>query len=308
MTRDAASADLFEGANPPTPDVALRPAFVVNPNGYAIIDFTHFQREGFVRAAFVGLLRREPDRSGLDHFVTRLEGGDSKVLILGLVRYSPEGRRHAIPVRGLFWRFALERAAGVPIFGPVVRLFVDFVRLPSLAREARQSEARLERVATQQVAEMARVTTALAATDSLGRQARENEARLLAMTDALGDTAGERSAARAYGGRSGRRGDAGRGCARRYRVASDTSAGRSAARAYGGRSGRRGDAGRGCARRYRVASDTGAGERSVARAHRGRAGRRGDARRGCARRYRFALVTGAGERSADRARHGGAGE
>src|SRR4030095_13014120 len=77
VTRDTTSADaLVDGADPLPPDVALRPAFVVNPNGYAIDDFTHFQHEGFVRAAFLGLLRREPDPSGLDHYVTRLEGGD----------------------------------------------------------------------------------------------------------------------------------------------------------------------------------------------------------------------------------------
>ena len=191
MTRDRASADIVGDADPPTADAALRPTFVVNPNGYAINDFTHLQREIFVRAAFMGLLRREPDPSGLDHFVARLDGGDSKILILGLIRYSAEGRRNAIPVRGLFWRFAGERVGGVPIVGPAVRLFVELVRLPSLAREARRSEARLERVATGQLAEMERVTTALAATDSLAKQARQFD-RAVARQD--GEMAGITSA------------------------------------------------------------------------------------------------------------------
>ncbi len=73
----------------------------------------------------------------------KLERGDSKHLILGLVRYSPEGRRHAVPVRGLRWRFAFERACEVPVAGRFVRYLVDLARLPTLMREARQNETRL---------------------------------------------------------------------------------------------------------------------------------------------------------------------
>ena len=125
------------------PDLELEPRFETNSSGYAIEDFTRLQHAAFIRAAYRGLLRREPDPPGLHHFLQRLERGDSKRLILGLIRYSPEGRRHAIPVRGLRWRFALERGCEVPIAGRFVRLLVDLARLPALMREARQNESRV---------------------------------------------------------------------------------------------------------------------------------------------------------------------
>ena len=125
------------------PDLELEPRFETNSSGYAIEDFTRLQHAAFIRAAYRGLLRREPDPPGLHHFLQKLERGDSKRLILGLIRYSPEGRRHAIPVRGLRWRFAIERGCEVPIAGRFVRFLVDLARLPALMREARQNESRV---------------------------------------------------------------------------------------------------------------------------------------------------------------------
>ena len=132
-------ADAF----PPLPDLELHRRFETSSTGYAIEDFTRLQHAEFVRAVYQGLLRREPDPPGLHHFLQKLERGDSKPLILGLVRYSPEGRRHAVPVRGLRWRFALERACEMPVVGPFIRYLVDLARLPTLLREARQNETRL---------------------------------------------------------------------------------------------------------------------------------------------------------------------
>ena len=135
----------FDGDNAHSllPDLELEPRFEINSSGYAIGDFTGLQHSAFIRAVYRGLLRREPDPPGLHHFLQKLERGDSKLLILGLLRYSPEGRRHAIPVRGLRWRFAIERACEIPIAGPVVRFLVDLARLPASMREARQNESRV---------------------------------------------------------------------------------------------------------------------------------------------------------------------
>ena len=125
------------------PDLELEPRFEINSSGYAIEDFTQLPHAAFIRAAYRGLLCREPDPPGLNHFLQKLERGDSKRLILGLIRYSPEGRRHAISVRGLRWHFALERGCELPIAGRFVRFLVDLVRLPALMREARQNESRI---------------------------------------------------------------------------------------------------------------------------------------------------------------------
>src|SRR5262245_54932977 len=120
-TAPSASVDTFstsrdpggDDADSPVPDLELEPRFETKTGVYAIEDFTRLQHAAFIRAAYRGLLRREPDPPGLNHFLQKLERGDSKRLILGLIRYSPEGRRHAIPVRGLRWQFALERGCEV---------------------------------------------------------------------------------------------------------------------------------------------------------------------------------------------------
>ena len=63
-------------------DVALGSAFVVNPHGYAVDDFTRVPTRGICSRRFLGLLASRAGTVGLDHYVKRLEGGDSKELIL----------------------------------------------------------------------------------------------------------------------------------------------------------------------------------------------------------------------------------
>jgi len=127
----------------PLPDLELEPRFEANSSGYAIEDFTRLQHAAFVRAAYQGLLQREPDPQDLDNCLQTLERGDSKILILGRIRYSPEGRRLAIRVQGLRWRFVLERGCEVPIAGRFVRFLVELARLPALMRKVRQNECRV---------------------------------------------------------------------------------------------------------------------------------------------------------------------
>src|SRR3954467_5345961 len=73
------------------PDLELEPGFETKSSGYTIEDFTRLQHVAFVRAAYRGLLQREPDPQDLDNCLQTLERGDSKILILGRIRYSPEG-------------------------------------------------------------------------------------------------------------------------------------------------------------------------------------------------------------------------
>jgi len=136
--------DLLRGdAFAPVPDLALQPRFERKASGYTIEDFARLQGGAFIRAAYQGLLHREPDPPGLDHFLQRLQRGDSKILILGLIRYSPEGRRLAMRVQGLWWRFLLERACEVPIAGRLIGVVVILARLPTIQKQATQNEGRL---------------------------------------------------------------------------------------------------------------------------------------------------------------------
>ncbi|MFM0142920.1 methyltransferase domain-containing protein [Paraburkholderia sp. RL18-085-BIA-A] len=55
----------------------------------------------FVRAAYRLLLGREADETGRANYVSQLARGASRLVVLGRLRMSPEGRRAAVPVTGL---------------------------------------------------------------------------------------------------------------------------------------------------------------------------------------------------------------
>jgi O-antigen chain-terminating methyltransferase len=122
------------------PDFELQPHFELKPEGYRIKDFVHLLQANFLRAAYAALLGRDPDPEGLRHFLERLECGQSKVLVLGLIRYSAEGRGRGVPVRGLAPRFAVERACQIPIVGYILQLAIALVRLPRIVQDARRDE------------------------------------------------------------------------------------------------------------------------------------------------------------------------
>jgi SAM-dependent methyltransferase len=118
---------------------------------YDVRDFLAYHDADFVRSAYRGLLRREPDATGSEHYLAALRSARlSKIDILGRIRYSAEGRAAGVHVRGLAAPFAVRSLRRVPLLGRVVAIVQYVWRLPDLVR----NHERLETVLFQREAEL----------------------------------------------------------------------------------------------------------------------------------------------------------
>lgn len=95
----------------------------------------------FVRNAFVELLGRKPDEGALEYYRAALMSGRmTKVQILGLVRYSPEGQLIGKIVPGLRRRFLLQRSYRLPLLGRILRVLTSITALPRVMRDLQRLE------------------------------------------------------------------------------------------------------------------------------------------------------------------------
>jgi SAM-dependent methyltransferase/glycosyltransferase involved in cell wall biosynthesis len=69
---------------------------------------------GFVHAAYRGVLLREPDPSGQDHYLQRLRGGELRLRVLSDLRVSEEGRSKTPAIEGLDAALAALRRRRLP--------------------------------------------------------------------------------------------------------------------------------------------------------------------------------------------------
>jgi hypothetical protein len=116
-------------APPPPPPEPLTFAYFAALHGAAL-----------VQVSYRTLLGREPDPPGLEHHVGMLARGEDKALVVGSVRYSPEGRARAVPVLGLFPRFAAAAAQRVPVAGAFLGMLVALLTANARMRHARALE------------------------------------------------------------------------------------------------------------------------------------------------------------------------
>jgi O-antigen chain-terminating methyltransferase len=111
-------------------------------DAYRLEDFLCFHDVDFVSNAYRGILRREPDDSGMGQYLTELRAGRiAKTEIIGRLRFSAEGRAARVPVRGLAMPFALRTACRIPIAGPILGMLQYLIRLPILVRNHERLEA-----------------------------------------------------------------------------------------------------------------------------------------------------------------------
>ncbi|MEI2743256.1 MAG: methyltransferase domain-containing protein [Candidatus Competibacter sp.] len=111
-------------------------------NSYVLSEFLNFHDEAFIRNAYQGILRREPDSNGLAHYLTALRSGHyTKAEILGRLRYSGEGKAHAVRIRGLFFPFVFQIIYRIPVLGYIVAWTNFILRLPSIVSNWSRFEA-----------------------------------------------------------------------------------------------------------------------------------------------------------------------
>ena len=115
---------------------------IVRKDRYVLAEFLAYHDEDFVRNAYRGILRREPDADGFASFLEALrQGRMAKVEVLGRMRFSPEGRTVGVRVRALPIAFALRSARRVPVLGRMLGIVQYLFRLPDIARNHEHLEA-----------------------------------------------------------------------------------------------------------------------------------------------------------------------
>ena len=120
----------------------LQPAFAPSPERcYTLGELLRFHDDAFVTNAYQAILLRPADSGGFEHYLDLLRRGESKVAILGRLRYSPEGRHHGVKIKGLWRGFLLWRFYRLPLIGSLFQTFAILARLPALERNQRCFEA-----------------------------------------------------------------------------------------------------------------------------------------------------------------------
>src|SRR6185369_6131073 len=139
------------------PQISSLPPLKLQPelekrDRYHVNDLLGFHDEVFVRNAYKVILKREPDDSGMAHFLKNLRNGRySKLDVLSALRFSSEGDNVNVQIEGLSRSSVLRKMYRVPVAGYLLRLVVAIARLPVLITNFRRVEshsmAQLDRVA-----------------------------------------------------------------------------------------------------------------------------------------------------------------
>jgi len=140
------------------PQISSLPPLKLQPelekrDRYHVNDLLGFHDEVFVRNAYKVILKREPDDSGMAHFLKNLRNGRySKLDVLSALRFSSEGENVNAQIEGLSRGSVLRKMYRVPVAGYLLRLAVAIARLPVLITNFRRVEshsmAQLDRVAS----------------------------------------------------------------------------------------------------------------------------------------------------------------
>lgn len=123
------------------PEFALQPEFETKES-YDVQDFLGYNDHVFVRNAYRGVLKREPDDAGYVQFLEALRSGRlNKIDILAKLSFSPEGRLQNVTVSGLNGPARLRQLYRLPVLGYLLELAASVWGLPMLLANLRKLEA-----------------------------------------------------------------------------------------------------------------------------------------------------------------------
>ncbi len=163
---------------------------------YVLADMLRPSDGEFVDNAFRVLLRRPASAEERAHYLAELRGGFGKVEVLGTIRFSDEGMRHAVHVDGLLIPYKLHKWRRIPVLGWFLAMGIAVFRLPRLsaylqgleaasAQESQQVGRALNDMAQAVEARQARMDEQL---DTLAGLQRRVQAKLSEQISALGST------------------------------------------------------------------------------------------------------------------------
>lgn len=121
---------------------------------YVVDDFLQYHDKVFIKTAYLSLLGRLPDSQGQASYLAKLQNFDyTKTEILGRLRYSREGRRKKVSVKGLLLPFVFQLFYRIPFLGRALRIITGLWNLPLVLKNIRKIE-RLALVETDRVSEL----------------------------------------------------------------------------------------------------------------------------------------------------------
>jgi len=127
----SAIADRVQSANVSTPA-----PIVDQRNEYSLSELMAWQGDSFIFNAYWAILGRAADAYAQTHFLPQLVTGKrSKIELLARLRYSPEGRKRGVQIKGLLPRVLVHLVGRIPILGYVLRLTKSILVLPVAARQ-----------------------------------------------------------------------------------------------------------------------------------------------------------------------------
>ena len=129
------------------PDAAVAPS--APETALAMSELTALDDQAFLDRAYQAILHRTADETGIRHYLSALRSGDSRIRILGELRYSPEGRVIGCVVPGLRRRFLIHRFYRLPILGRLIRTATALLALPGLMRDVMRLSVDLHTLRTQ---------------------------------------------------------------------------------------------------------------------------------------------------------------
>ena len=127
-----------------------QPKWKQKPDGYHLNDFLRFHDKEFIINAYRGVLNRHPDVDSLSYYLERLrDGSQSKIEILGRLRFSPEGRAKGVRVAGLISPLVAAMLYKIPIAGGFIQMVTGVLRLPVFIKNMSRFEAYTMMLGTQ---------------------------------------------------------------------------------------------------------------------------------------------------------------
>ena len=120
----------------------LEPEFTRNADDqYHVDSLLRFHDQAFVWNAYLAILKREPDETGLDGHLQNLRSGRiDKIGTLARLRFSSEGKAVGVRIDGLLAPAIISRLSRIPILGYVLATFTHLASLPKLVRNQGQFE------------------------------------------------------------------------------------------------------------------------------------------------------------------------
>ncbi|AKM00404.1 FkbM family methyltransferase [Burkholderia pyrrocinia] len=127
--------------------INFQPEFVLRGDGkYGLEDFLLLHDRNFVRAAYLALLKREPDEYGERHYLSRVRAGVSKAIILSDIQNSKEARRHNVRIAHLRGAILANKLFGVPVLGSLIQGVCFFFSVNRHLKDLRALENHLIRM------------------------------------------------------------------------------------------------------------------------------------------------------------------